>query len=57
LIKINIVKTGTKEFCDGSCFGDVPFEKLGKNEKKLKEFWIKENDRLAKIRYKALIDS
>ncbi|CAD8150629.1 unnamed protein product [Paramecium pentaurelia] len=51
------IKTGTKEFFDGSCFGEVPLQKLGEKERKLREFWIKEGERQAKIRYKALIDS
>ncbi|CAD8057222.1 unnamed protein product [Paramecium sonneborni] len=51
------IKTGTKEFYDGSCFGEVPLSKLGEKEKKLREFWIKEGERQAKIKFKALIES
>ncbi|CAD8140388.1 unnamed protein product [Paramecium pentaurelia] len=51
------IKTGTKEFFDGSCFGEVPLSKLGEKERKFREFWIKEGEKQAKIKLKALIDS
>ncbi|CAK69344.1 unnamed protein product (macronuclear) [Paramecium tetraurelia] len=51
------IKTGTKEFCDGSCFGEVPLQKLGEKERKLRECWLKERERQAKLKFKALIDS